>query len=179
MEYTNLGRTGLKVSRLCLGTMNLFPAFIGREASFEIYDKAIEVGINFFDTANVYGDYFDPKAVGGVETLLEVVGRDLAKRDYCTSDEGVWHDGEGMNRSDYRHAASPGLRASRRGCKQTISIYTDFLSTVGRPGRIWQVYWSGKESSLCGWQYLLVGILPKQATEEAFSRACIRTASIT
>lgn len=54
MEYTQLGRTGLKVSRLCLGTMNFGPHATDAE-SFEIMDKAIELGINFFDTANVYG----------------------------------------------------------------------------------------------------------------------------
>ena len=54
MEYTHLGRTGLKVSRFCLGTM----AF-GREAdepvSIQIMDRTLELGVNFFDTANVYG----------------------------------------------------------------------------------------------------------------------------
>ncbi len=54
MQYTNLGRTGLKVSKLCLGTMNFGP-FTEREDSFAIMDKALELGINFFDTANVYG----------------------------------------------------------------------------------------------------------------------------
>lgn len=54
MEYTNLGRTGLKVSRLCLGTMNFGPKTSESE-SFEIMDKALDLGINFFDTANVYG----------------------------------------------------------------------------------------------------------------------------
>lgn len=54
MQYTNLGRTGLKVSKLCLGTMNFGP--LTEEAvSFSIMDKALELGINFFDTANVYG----------------------------------------------------------------------------------------------------------------------------
>jgi len=54
MEYTNLGRTGLKVSRLCLGTMNFGP--VTNEAdSYAIMDTALELGINFFDTANVYG----------------------------------------------------------------------------------------------------------------------------
>ncbi|MEJ2304485.1 MAG: aldo/keto reductase [Anaerolineales bacterium] len=54
MEYTNLGRTGLKVSRLCLGTMNFGP-LTEEEDSHAIMDKALEAGINFFDTANVYG----------------------------------------------------------------------------------------------------------------------------
>src|SRR5215212_2468177 len=54
MEYTQLGRTGLKVSRLCLGTMNFGPK-TNEEDSFAIMDKAHELGINFFDTANTYG----------------------------------------------------------------------------------------------------------------------------
>jgi aryl-alcohol dehydrogenase-like predicted oxidoreductase len=54
MEHTNFGRTGLKVSRLCLGTMNFGP--LTNEAdSFKIMDNALDLGINFFDTANVYG----------------------------------------------------------------------------------------------------------------------------
>jgi NDP-hexose C3-ketoreductase / dTDP-4-oxo-2-deoxy-alpha-D-pentos-2-ene 2,3-reductase len=54
MEYTNLGRTGLQVSRLCLGTMNFGPKTTEPD-SFAIMDRALEHGINFFDTANVYG----------------------------------------------------------------------------------------------------------------------------
>ncbi len=54
MEYTYLGRTGLQVSRLCLGTMNFGPQTTEPD-SFAIMDKALEMGINFFDTANVYG----------------------------------------------------------------------------------------------------------------------------
>ncbi len=54
MEYRKLGRTGLLVSRLCLGTMNFGP-HTSEEDSFAIMDKALELGINFFDTANVYG----------------------------------------------------------------------------------------------------------------------------
>ena len=54
MEYTYLGRTGLQVSRLCLGTMNFGP-FTTEEDSHAIMDHALENGINFFDTANVYG----------------------------------------------------------------------------------------------------------------------------
>ena len=54
MEYRNLGRTGLKVSRLCLGTMNFGP-LTKEQDSFTIMDHALEVGINFIDTANVYG----------------------------------------------------------------------------------------------------------------------------
>src|SRR5512136_985895 len=54
MEYVHLGRTGLRVSRLCLGTMNFGPQTTEADA-FRIMDRALELGINFFDTANVYG----------------------------------------------------------------------------------------------------------------------------
>jgi aryl-alcohol dehydrogenase-like predicted oxidoreductase len=54
MQYTSLGRTGLQVSRLCLGTMNFGPQ-TSEADSFAIMDQALEQGINFFDTANVYG----------------------------------------------------------------------------------------------------------------------------
>ena len=54
MQYTHLGRTGLKVSRLCLGTMNFGP-LTAENDSYAIMDKALDLGINFFDTANVYG----------------------------------------------------------------------------------------------------------------------------
>ena len=54
MQYTHLGRTGLSVSRLCLGTMNFGP-LTSTEESHAIMDRAHELGINFFDTANRYG----------------------------------------------------------------------------------------------------------------------------
>ncbi|GBD26440.1 L-glyceraldehyde 3-phosphate reductase [bacterium HR30] len=54
MEYVRLGRTGLRVSRLCLGTMNFGPVTPEQE-SFAIMDRALDLGIQFFDTANVYG----------------------------------------------------------------------------------------------------------------------------
>ncbi len=54
MKYTHLGRTGLVVSRLCLGTMN-FGERASEAESFAILDHALELGINFFDTANIYG----------------------------------------------------------------------------------------------------------------------------
>lgn len=54
MQYVHLGRSGVKVSRLCLGTMNFGPE-TGEAESFALMDRALEAGINFFDTANVYG----------------------------------------------------------------------------------------------------------------------------
>ena len=59
MEYVHLGKTGLKVSRLCLGCMSYGsskwrPWVLDEEASRPFFKKAVEAGINFFDTANVY-----------------------------------------------------------------------------------------------------------------------------
>jgi NDP-hexose C3-ketoreductase / dTDP-4-oxo-2-deoxy-alpha-D-pentos-2-ene 2,3-reductase len=59
MEYTNLGRSGLSVSRLCLGTMNFGPLTPPADAH-AIMDHAHELGINFFDTANRYGGSSSP-----------------------------------------------------------------------------------------------------------------------
>jgi aryl-alcohol dehydrogenase-like predicted oxidoreductase len=72
MDYVHLGRTGLKVSRLCLGTMNFGPQTTEPD-SFKIMDRALEHGINFFDTANVYGW---KKGEGWTE---QIVGRWLAQ----------------------------------------------------------------------------------------------------
>jgi aryl-alcohol dehydrogenase-like predicted oxidoreductase len=72
MEFTQLGRTGLKVSRLCLGTMNFGP-LTSEEDSGTIMDGGLDLGINFFDTANVYGW---KKGEGVTE---QIVGRWLAQ----------------------------------------------------------------------------------------------------
>ncbi|HVE98978.1 MAG TPA: aldo/keto reductase [Mycobacteriales bacterium] len=72
MDYTQLGRTGLKVSRLCLGTMNFGPE-TSEPDSFAIMDRALDEGINFFDTANVYGW---KKGEGWTE---QIIGRWLAQ----------------------------------------------------------------------------------------------------
>ena len=72
MEHTHLGRTGLLVSRLCLGTMNFGPE-TSEEDSHTIMDRALDEGVNFFDTANVYGWQ---KGEGVTE---QIVGRWFAK----------------------------------------------------------------------------------------------------
>ena len=63
MEYRNLGRTGTKVSELCLGCM-MFGGRTGEEESMDIIDAAIESGINFLDTANVYSRGGSEETVG-------------------------------------------------------------------------------------------------------------------
>ncbi|CAM3067334.1 aldo/keto reductase [Paenibacillus sediminis] len=84
MEYTKLGNTGLDVSRICLGCMGFgvaerwtHPWVINEEQSRPIIKRALELGINFFDTANIYSD----------GTSEEIVGRAL--KEYANRDEIV------------------------------------------------------------------------------------------
>ena len=81
MDSTRLGRTGLKVSRLCLGCMSYGEPGRGSHAwslpeaqSRPFFKKALDVGINFFDTANVYSDGTSEEFVG--RALLEYAKRD-------------------------------------------------------------------------------------------------------
>jgi aryl-alcohol dehydrogenase-like predicted oxidoreductase len=69
MKYARLGRSNLKVSRVCLGTMH-FGRVTPEDEAFRIMDRALEMGINFFDTANVYG---------GNGLTEEVIGRWFAQ----------------------------------------------------------------------------------------------------
>jgi aryl-alcohol dehydrogenase-like predicted oxidoreductase len=71
MEYTRLGMTGLEVSRLCLGCMSYgepdrggHPWTLSEEQSRPFIRKAIEMGFNFFDTANVYSDGTSEEILG-------------------------------------------------------------------------------------------------------------------
>jgi aryl-alcohol dehydrogenase-like predicted oxidoreductase len=72
MDYTHLGRSGLTVSRLCLGTMNFGPE-TSEDDSHTIMDRALDVGINFFDTANGYG------GVKGEGVTEQIIGRWFAQ----------------------------------------------------------------------------------------------------
>ncbi|WP_412066348.1 aldo/keto reductase [Rhizobium sp. SYY.PMSO] len=78
MDYTHLGRTGLKVSRVALGTMN-FGELTDETASFAIMNEALEAGVNFFDTADVYGGPQSPDMAKGFGTSEEIIGRWLAQ----------------------------------------------------------------------------------------------------
>ena len=66
MDYTHLGRSGAQVSRICLGTMN-FGAITAPQDAHVIMDRAIEAGVNFWDTSNTYGR---PRAEGVTEQVL-------------------------------------------------------------------------------------------------------------
>ena len=78
MKYRRLGRSALKVSELCLGTMNFGPRTSEQE-SFAILNEAIAMGINFIDTANQYGGHL---GVGATESILgKWFAEDPARRD--------------------------------------------------------------------------------------------------
>jgi aryl-alcohol dehydrogenase-like predicted oxidoreductase len=104
MEFTRLGSTGMKVSRICLGCMGFGDAerwthkwVLNEENSRPIIKKALEMGINFFDTANIY-------SIGVSEEILGRALKDFANRDevvIATKVRGKMQDGpngEGLSR---------------------------------------------------------------------------------
>ncbi len=120
MQYTHLGRTGLQVSRLCLGTMNFGPE-TSEADSFAIMDRALEQGINFFDTADVYGW---KKGEGVTE---QIVGRWFAqgggrreKVVLATKVFGAMGDGPNESKLSALHI--------RRACEDSLKrLQTDYL----------------------------------------------------
>ena len=110
MKYSSLGRTGLKVSRLCLGTMNFGPQ-TSESDSFAVMDRALEHEINFWDSANVYGGR------GGTE---EIIGRYFAQGDgrrekvvlatKVYGDMGDWPNTSRLSALHIRRACEDSLR---------------------------------------------------------------------
>lgn len=104
MEYTKLGNTGLDVSKLCLGCMSFgepnkgFPRWsLGEEESRPIIKKALDLGINFIDTANMYSEGMSEEIVG--RALKEFVNRNeivLATKVFYPMHEGP--NGKGLSR---------------------------------------------------------------------------------
>ena len=120
MDYTHLGRSGLRVSRLCLGTMNFGP-HTSEADSFAIMDRALELGLNFLDTANVYGWQ---KGEGVTE---KIIGRWLAqgggRREgivLATKVYGSMGDGANESRLSAYHI--------RRACEESLQrLQTDHI----------------------------------------------------
>jgi len=115
MEYTKLGNTGLDVSRICLGCMGfgdagrwIHPWVLNEENSRPILKQALEMGINFFDTANVY-------SLGASEEILGRAIKDLAKRDEVVIATKVFFpmhdgpDGSGLSRKAILRAIDASL----------------------------------------------------------------------
>jgi aryl-alcohol dehydrogenase-like predicted oxidoreductase len=113
MDYTHLGRSGLSVSRLCLGTMNFGPE-TSEEDSHTVMDRALDVGINFFDTANGYG------GVKGEGITEQIIGRWLAQGDgrrektviasKVYGEMGDWPNEKYLSARNIRHACDASLR---------------------------------------------------------------------
>jgi aryl-alcohol dehydrogenase-like predicted oxidoreductase len=136
MEYVRLGHTGLKVSRLCLGCMSYGVPQRGthawtldEEKSRPFIAHAIEHGINFFDTANIYSD-------GTSEEIVGRALRDMAPRDevvIATKVHGKWKDGPnagGLSRKAIMTAVDASL--SRLGCDY-IDLYQIHRWDYGTP----------------------------------------------
>ena len=114
MDYVRLGSTGLKVSRLCLGTMTYGtpqwrPWILDEAASRPFYRRAIEAGINFFDTADMYSR-------GVSEEVLGRAMKDLARRDEVVIATKVFYPVEeypnsgGLSRKHIMSAIDASLR---------------------------------------------------------------------
>jgi NDP-hexose 2,3-enoyl reductase len=113
MDYTHLGRSGVSVSRLCLGTMN-FSSVTGEGDAHYIMDLAHENGVNFFDTSNTYGK---PRGEGATEQLI---GRWLAagsgRRDRTVlatklyKGKGEWPNDSFLSALNIRRACEDSLR---------------------------------------------------------------------
>ena len=154
MEYTQLGRSGLKVSRLCLGTMNFGP-LTTEEDSFAIMDRAHELGINFFDTANVYGW---KKGEGITE---QIVGRWFAKgggrRDRTViatklyGDMGDWPNESKVSALNIRRACDASLRRMQT---DYIDLYQMHHIDRNTP---WEEIWQAMEVLVAQGKVLYVG----------------------
>ena len=120
MEYARLGSTGLKVSRICPGCMGFGDAerwvhkwVLNEENSRPIIKQALELGINFFDTANVY-------SIGASEEILGRALKDFAKRDevvIATKVRGKMREGangEGLSRKAILSEIDNSLRRLER-----------------------------------------------------------------
>jgi aryl-alcohol dehydrogenase-like predicted oxidoreductase len=124
MQYTTLGRTGLKVSRLCLGTMNYGPQATEPDSHAQM-DKALDLGINFFDTADVYGW---KKGEGWTE---QIIGNWFAgggqRREKTILATKVYG---GMSHDDTDRTMMAGLSAVKikRACENSLKrLKTDYI----------------------------------------------------
>jgi aryl-alcohol dehydrogenase-like predicted oxidoreductase len=115
VQYRRVGRTGLKVSAICLGTMN-FSWSADEPTSHSIMDAALDAGINFFDTADMYSYWASDAHKGGESETI--IGSWLKRKDrrqivLATKVRGrLWDgpNGEGLSRSHIFHAVEDSLR---------------------------------------------------------------------
>jgi NDP-hexose C3-ketoreductase / dTDP-4-oxo-2-deoxy-alpha-D-pentos-2-ene 2,3-reductase len=154
MEYTFLGRTGLKVSKICLGTMNFGP-YTSEEDSFKIMDKALENGINFFDTANVYGR---DKGAGTTEKIIgNWLEQGSGRRDSIVLATKVYGKmGEGIN--DQRLSAYH----IRKACEDSLKrLKTDHIDLYQMHHVVretpWEEIWQAMEQLVKEGKVIYVG----------------------
>jgi NDP-hexose C3-ketoreductase / dTDP-4-oxo-2-deoxy-alpha-D-pentos-2-ene 2,3-reductase len=154
MEYTRLGRSGLQVSRLCLGTMNFGPTTEEPEAH-RFMDAALDAGVNFFDTANVYG-WGENK--GWTE---EIIGRWFAASEQrrrrtvlATKVYGTMSDWPGDGGLSARHIVQACEDSLRRLQTDRIDLYQ--MHHVDRSVR-WEEIWEAMERLVAQGKVLYVG----------------------
>jgi aryl-alcohol dehydrogenase-like predicted oxidoreductase len=154
MDYTHLGRTGLQVSRLCLGTMNFGP-FTSEADAFTIMDKALDIGINFFDTANVYG------RVKGEGITEHIIGRWLAqgggrreKIVLATKVYGGVGDGPNESKLSAYHIRRACDESLRRLNTDHIDLYQ--MHHIYRPAP-WEEIWQAMETLVQQGKVIYVG----------------------
>jgi aryl-alcohol dehydrogenase-like predicted oxidoreductase len=125
MNITSLGRTGLKVSRICLGTMT-FGNQADEATSFSIMDVADQAGVNFFDTADAYPLGGDLDSMGRTEEIVGNWLRERGARDRvvlatkCFGKMGTGPNDEGLSR---RHIIAACEQSLRRLKTDYIDLY--------------------------------------------------------
>jgi aryl-alcohol dehydrogenase-like predicted oxidoreductase len=154
MEFTNLGRTGLSVSRLCLGTMNFGPLTTEAD-SHAIMDAAHEAGINFFDTANVYGQR------AGKGRTEEIVGNWFAqgggRRERTViatklyGPMGDWPNENRLSALNIRRALDASLKRLQTDFVDLYQIHHIDRSTP------WEEIWQAMEVAVTAGKVLYVG----------------------
>jgi aryl-alcohol dehydrogenase-like predicted oxidoreductase len=133
METVNLGRSGLRVSRLCVGTM-IFGSQLDEAAAFAVLDRAVELGIDFVDVADVYPVPPSPQTSGRTE---EIVGRWLLSRrpaitvaTKCVGRMGPGANDLGGSRKHVIEACEASLRRLQR---ERVDLYYLHHSDLGAP----------------------------------------------
>ncbi len=154
MEYAQLGRTGLKVSRLCLGTMNFGPQ-TSEPDSFAIMDGALEKGINFFDTANVYGwkkgEGWTEKIIGG---WLKQGGGRREKIVLATKVYGTMGDWPNQSRLSAMHIIRSCEESLRRLNTDVIDLFQMHHIDRASP---WEEIWQAMETLVRQGKVIYVG----------------------
>ncbi|MFC6018534.1 aldo/keto reductase [Plantactinospora solaniradicis] len=154
MEYTNLGRTGLSVSRLCLGTMNFGPE-TSEPDSFAIMDRALEHGINFFDTANVYGRKTGEGITENIIGRWFAQGNDRRERVVLATKVygrmGDWPNEQGLSA---RHIVRACDESLRRLQTDWIDLYQMHHISRTTP---WEEIWQAMETLVAQGKVLYVG----------------------